>query len=344
MEDDVKTSLDFFKKHYGDRLDGKGTNNTNLSVEVNGEMIRLHHPDLKMDNGPRIFHHGKKTKDVIVLTHGYTDSPFYLQAVALKFHAAGLNVILPLLPAHGLREPGSALEDKSLDSQWRATIDHAVETATLLGDRISLGGLSTGGALSLNKILRDDEHKITGGLFLFSAAIDIGDLNERASKLNFLQSFIKVIEGPIQGEGRDPYKYPEMSQSGGMEVGQIVNDNNRRLQWGGLPNRIKNPVFAAHSTHDKTASLAGLIHFMTNHVENGVTMAMTQNRLRQKIEVGKTLLVNDHLEHACLTLAEDILLNEDHSNKLDYLPKANPQFAWMMKGAIEFFEQAVKEN
>jgi hypothetical protein len=41
-----------------------------------------HHDDLRLKNGPRILYHDRYTKDVIVLTHGLTDSPYYLQAVA----------------------------------------------------------------------------------------------------------------------------------------------------------------------------------------------------------------------------------------------------------------------
>ena len=41
----------------------------------------------------------------------------------------------------------------------------AVEFAKLLGKKVSIGGFSTGGALSLNKILRDS-NSIKGGLFV----------------------------------------------------------------------------------------------------------------------------------------------------------------------------------
>lgn len=57
-----------------------------------------------------------------------------------------------------------------------------------------------------------------------------------------------------------------MSSTGGIEVGNIVNENNRRLDGGKGKATVKVPVFAAHSAHDKTARLGGLISFMEDHV------------------------------------------------------------------------------
>ena len=47
-------------------------------------------------NYPAIFSHGEKTKDVIVLTHGLTDSPYYMQAIGERFYQEGLNVVLSI--------------------------------------------------------------------------------------------------------------------------------------------------------------------------------------------------------------------------------------------------------
>ncbi|MEL6863932.1 MAG: hypothetical protein AAFP19_05915 [Bacteroidota bacterium] len=325
MSPNIQKALDHFKSHYQKRL-GEGIQEKRLPIAKAPQNLLLQHPLLKKNNGPRIFHHGKKTKDIIILTHGYTDSPFYLQALGLRFHQAGLNVIMPLLPAHGYKNLGSRMEDKTLDKQWRKTIDHAVETAALMGSRISIGGFSTGGALGLDKILRDRKKQINGGLFLFAAAIDIGDLNELASGSGFLQSIAKLMEGDLPGEGKDPYKYPVMSTAGGMEVGQIVRDNHDRLRKGKGHKKIKVPVFAAHSVHDKTAKLEGLTQLMSDHVE-----------------VGATLLLTQKIEHGCLPLAKDIKLQTGHQHKLTYPPIANPQFNWMAEGMLSFFEKVVKK-
>lgn len=321
----IDAAVQHFKTHYEKRFGPVAAETPQIAAFDHA--VVLGHPELKPDNGPRIFHHGEKTEDVIVLTHGYTDSPYYLQAVARVFYRVGLNVVMPLLPAHGLKNPGEKLQDNTLDSQWKATIDHAVDTAALLGTRISVGGFSTGGALSLNKILRDADRQITGGLFLFSAAIGLGDLNEVASKSRFLQSFIRLVEGAMPGEGRDPYKYPGMSAAGGIEVGNIVNENNRALDAGKGNRTVKCPVFAAHSAHDKTATLSGLMEFMEDHVADGAA-----------------IVVAEKVEHACLPLEQDIVLQAGYDNELSYPPVANPKFAWMAESMISYFDREVRRR
>lgn len=337
----IQSASQFFESHYRERLGTVNTIDLSLTSSGNEPTQDIAHlqkeglqnnaiiytsPLLKPGNGPRIFHHNRKVDDVIVLTHGYTDSPYYLQAIAVGFYKIGFNVIMPLLPAHGLNELGEALEDSSLDSQWRKTIDHGVDTAAKLGERISIGGFSTGGALSLNKILNDRKNQINGGLFLFSAAISVGSMNEALTKVSFLQSIARRMEGALSGVGKDPFKYPAMSKAGGMEVAQIVNDNNRLLDGGKEKRKIKQPVFAAHSAHDKTATLNGLMDFMKEHVDDGVAMVVSQS-----------------VEHACLPLETDINLNPG-TNELNYPPNANPKFKWMIKGILDFVNQEVRKN
>ena len=118
-----------------------------------------------------------------------------------------------------------------------------------------------------------------------------------------------------------------MSSTGGIEVGNIVNENNRRLDGGKEKTRVKIPVFAAHSAHDKTARLGGLISFMEDHVDNGASV-----------------IISESVEHACLPLEKDILLNDQFDNELSYPPVANPKFQWMMEGALSFFEKEVRNK
>ena len=100
----------------------------------------------KIGNCPQILHHNQKTDNVLVLVHGLTDSPYYVQAIAEDFAQAGFNVVLPLLPAHGLRRPGRAFQSlKHID--WTQSVDSIAQLASPLGEKLSLGGFSTGGAL-----------------------------------------------------------------------------------------------------------------------------------------------------------------------------------------------------
>ena len=96
---------------------------------------------------PRVFEHEAATGKAIVLCHGLTDSPHFLAAIARHFHThLGYDVYLPLLHGHGLKEP-KGMEGVEL-GEWKANVRFAVQAAAEKAARVSIGGLSTGGALS----------------------------------------------------------------------------------------------------------------------------------------------------------------------------------------------------
>ncbi|PHN00624.1 alpha/beta hydrolase [Flavilitoribacter nigricans] len=320
MSSDPAIVLDFFKEHYAARLGSVDYQSLDLPEITNAYC--LHSPLLKPGNGPRLLLQPETSNCVVVLTHGLSDCPFYVQAIANHFYRAGCHVVMPLLPAHGLVDPDEAMQDEQLDRKWRETIDHAVHTAGLLGNVISIGGFSTGGALSLNRILRDRSH-INGGLFLFSAALSIGGLAEVAGRISFIQSITRITDGKLSGIGRDPYKYPVLPSFAGFELVQIINENKTLLE----DKQLELPVFAAHSVHDATAELAGIISFMENYVEKGVT-----------------ILVSAQVPHASLPLEKAVELNLQESLGPKLPPSANPMFDWMMAGAMRFYREEVRNE
>jgi esterase/lipase len=90
-------------------------------------------------------HEGPTTK-AIVLVHGLTDSPYFMTAIGdYFFQNLGYNVYLPLLQSHGLKEP-KGMEGVALD-EWKANVNFAVDIAASKAHQVSIGGLSTGGAL-----------------------------------------------------------------------------------------------------------------------------------------------------------------------------------------------------
>jgi len=263
----INQAIENFQAHYAKRLGN--TQAEIIAMEKQQACCFIKSSKLKKDNFPRILHHGRMVKDVIVLTHGLSDSPYYMEAVAKIFFHAGLNVVMPLLPAHGLKAPDKAMQDFALDTKWREEIDAAITIAQQLGKRISVGGFSTGGALSLNKILRHPE-LIKGGLFLFSGAIDV-KLVKEVSRFSFLQGITKMTDGKIQGIGRDPYKYPKFPYFGALELGQVIRENKKLIKG----KKLTQPVFAAHSLHDESAMVQGIIQLLEQSVERGVAFLIS---------------------------------------------------------------------
>lgn len=293
-------------------------------------------PDLRPGNGPRILHHGKKTGHVIVLTHGLSDSPRYMEDVGKCFYKAGLNVILTLLPGHGMNDPDEAFEDKDLDTYWRQTIDRAVALAASFGDVISIGGFSTGGALSYNRLLRDlkDGKKIiNGGLFLFSAAIELVPLGEFIVNIA-PAALLKALDGVLKGVGPDPYKYPDLPKFGAKELDDII-DENSRLSEG---KELEQPVFAAHCLWDDVADVHGVLKLLKNNAKTSSAFIIGEKIERPKIEDKDTPTKLVNVAHSTLPVKTPIVLKENLGQV-----GPNTQFDQMMSAALGFFDEHVRK-
>jgi alpha-beta hydrolase superfamily lysophospholipase len=277
-------------------------------------------------NAPVILHHGRRTEDAIVLIHGLTDSPHYMEAIGRVFHAAGVTVVLPLLPGHGLREPDADMEDSRLAERWKATADRAVALAAVLSDRVSMGGFSTGGALSVNKTLRSPE-QVQGGVFLFSAALSVGTLNELAGHgVFFLPWVARLQDGEFRGEGPNPYHYPRFSQYGGLQLTHVIDENNELLERAPFPR----PVFAVHSIHDTAALVQGIGDLFRRLAGTGI---------------GIVLAHQPPVEHGSIPLAEDIELDLSKlgpGEEAPPVPRANPNFRGMAELAVGFLRRYVQ--
>ncbi len=316
-------AIDGFRGHYAERLGEVGV--VRRPIE-GGEEINLTSSLLRgPGNEPTLLLHAESRRDVVVLIHGLTDSPYYMRAIADRLFADGANVVLPLLPAHGLIEPDAAFEDKALAAKWKNSARHAVDVAVLLGDRVSVGGLSTGGALSVYLGLTEPE-RVNGGLLLFSAALSVGGFNQFAGSLSFLFGPIaKAQDRNLQGVGPNPYKYPQFSSYGGLQLTHLIRDINRLEKGVGLTQR----VFAVHSIHDEAAFPDGLGRLLRTEGTRGVAVVVAYN---------------PPIEHASLVLERDIELDAAYVSEDDPppVPKANPAFESMMDLALTFLHNLGK--
>lgn len=298
---------------------------------------------LRDGNFPQIMHHEKAVDNAIVLVHGLTDSPFFMKAIGDKFCKMGFNVLLPLLPGHGLKDPAKKMKEVTL-KQWQDEVDFAVKCAQRIGKRVSIGGLSTGGALSTFKALQDP-NDINGGVFLFSAALDIGDFEKFLLSSDLAVKVKTIIDekrrlGLVKGTikelinaqskydqdfwiGDNPYRYSTMSYDGARQLKSLIEQIQNRYPKG--VNKYKNlrqPVFAAHSEADKTAKLEEIDLLINNH--NG-------NNAKKKFYRIKKC---ENVDHASVVLATDIRAGNDVNKKV--LEYRNPLFEDMMLQIEEF--------
>ena len=308
-------AISLFQKHYANSFSRASIHYID-SKDRSIRKVSIASPDIKPGNEPKMYIHPTPVSRTIILAHGLSDSPYYMHAIADAFYNTGSNVILPLMPAHGLVDPDKAMEDFKLNEKWRTEIDIICEVASRMATVISLGGFSSGGALCYNKILRTPDI-INGGLFLFASAIDV-KLIKDLGQSKFIGRVTKLTDGKIEGYGMDPYKYPKLPLFAAMELGQIIKQNSV-LE---VDKKITQPVFAAHSIDDVTAKLKAVEQLLKEHTHIGMLYTMSNG-----------------MEHAELPLKDDIAL--DNNYKIGKPAYANPDFDLMIRSCIDFYNKYV---
>lgn len=266
---------------------------------------------------PRIMEHAESPEKAIVLVHGLSDSPYFMTAIGNHFHRnLGYNVYMPLLHCHGLKEP-KGMEGVKLE-EWKANVRFAIESAAAKSKQISIGGLSTGGALSFHMAATLPE--INGALYLFSAALDlaggpfglIGELKERLL-CTFLADILDKNK-PLIGE--NPYRYGHIDMDGARELAKLIRETDSILERFSPENPFSKRVFAAHSECDRTAEISGIEKLQSLSVRERFYFF----RLPKHFGVS----------HASLVLKDPI------PKCGEPLEKKNPQFKEMMEAISAF--------
>ncbi|MEL6442043.1 MAG: alpha/beta hydrolase [Cyanobacteria bacterium J06621_8] len=268
----------------------------------------------------------ENNKRSIVLIHGLTDSPYFMQAIGQYFHEElNFNVFIPLLQAHGLKKP-NGMAGVSLE-KWKENVEFAVDEAKKMGETVSIGGLSTGGTLSVYMATNQPED-INGGIFLFSAALDIaniagdlieGDLVEFVAR-SFLVNLVDFYEdrkGNLIGD--NPYRYSRMDTGGAQQLSRLIKEVDQLTGKLGEKSPLLQPLFVAHSECDKTADIEGVEELIVKAKEGRCDF----------YRMGKHF----NISHASVVLKEPV--KADNGSPLE---PANPFFDEMM-AAIKVFSE-----
>lgn len=234
----------------------------------------------------RLIHSTGQPRDALVLFHGLTDSPWFMRAIAEVMHQqGGMDVYVPLLQGHGLKQPQGM---KGVSHEvWLRNASWAVGQARRSAKRVSVGGLSTGGALAVLLAFRDQDGEdlmtgqptsgprvIDGGVLLFSAALRLrqqiilsGRTREQLLRTpigTFLDYWNERFGGTGDGSdlliGDHPYRYARMDMGGATQLSFLVHhlDRKRRPRRGGNLRGLTQPLFVAHSEADTTADIRAL--------------------------------------------------------------------------------------
>jgi esterase/lipase len=269
--------------------------------------------DIRDGCHPQIFKHGD-TRNAIVLVHGLTDSPYFLREIGEYFCSEmGFDVYLPLLCAHGLKEPED-MKDASA-AQWQRDVIFALEAAQNSGGKVSIGGFSTGGTLAV-KLAISQPQLINGGVFLFSAALGLanaGNLKEILLRTPLAAFFDHLDKTDLANDSPsgNPYRYSKMDIGGAAELSKLIKQTDQLTS----DNVVMQPLFAAHSEADTTASI--------EDVEKLVVLSPRAEMFR----IGKYFGV----PHASIVLKNPVL-----SKNQSPLEPANPFFNTMIYGINDF--------
>lgn len=220
--------------------------------------------------GPRRLLPERPSGRAVVLLHGLTDSPRYLLAIGQLFcHRLGYRVYLPLLAGHGLRRP-RGMAGVSLQA-WKENVAFALDAAVAAGDRVSIGGLSTGGALALQAACTDP--RVAGDIYLFAAALHLFDnglplLGRRLGRLIewlLRQRSFHLLDNRRPLIGTNPYRYARVPLAAAGELCRLIAELDTTLAAYRQDRRLAKRVFAAWSAADRVVSptalaeLAGIV-------------------------------------------------------------------------------------
>jgi len=192
--------------------------------------------------------------------------------------------------------------------------------------KVSIGGLSTGGALSFYMGCTCEE--VTGDIYLFSAALGLarqilvvpGWLQEWLLRFPVITLFDNGK--PLIGE--NPYRYERVSLNCARELAFLIKENNRLRSSYSTQNLFEKRIFAVTTEFDNVVSLSAV------------------NRLKEVVAGGDFVVFNIEkkvrVEHACVVLKESVYAIDAQPSDPP-LEKANPYFSDMVE-QIRLFEQA----
>lgn len=196
----------------------------------------------------------------ILLTHGLTDSPYFMRHLATFFQEHGFLVMGVLLPGHGT-QPGDLLEVRW--QEWAKIVEYGIGQLAKEVDEIYLGGYSAGGALSIYQSVRDERVR---GLFLFAPALKV---SPKAAFARFHKTYSWLLPTAkwlnIKPDA-DIYKYESFPKNAAAQMHALTRVVKAQL----ARHKLQIPIFTVVSQDDATVDTDATIEFMahTTHPSN----------------------------------------------------------------------------
>ncbi|MEO8332623.1 MAG: alpha/beta fold hydrolase, partial [Gallionella sp.] len=246
----------------------------------------------------------------VLLTHGLSDSPYFMRHLAAFFQESGFRVMAVLLPGHGT-QPGDLLDVSW--QEWVETVVYGVDRLAEEVEEVYLAGFSAGGTLSLYQSLLDNR---VHGLFLFSPALRI---SSRAALARFHMLYSWLIPSAKWLDlkpDRDIYKYESFPKNAAAQMYALTMAVRRLLRH----RKMGIPVFAVTSADDATVDTSATLEFIaqTHHPSSRLVLYATDTtRTPPGIPAEKLEMVNS-------VFPEQRILSSAHTAIV--LPAADPHY------------------
>ena len=105
-------------------------------------------PNLHPSGYTRLLSHGKKTAAAVLWFHGYSSAPQQFIPLGQKCFDHGMNVFIPRAPHHGINDRLTEETRKLTEDELKSWAEESLQLARRLGEKLIVGGLSMGGAVT----------------------------------------------------------------------------------------------------------------------------------------------------------------------------------------------------
>jgi esterase/lipase len=284
----------------------------------------------------------------VLLTHGLSDSPYFMRHLAAFFQKNGFRVMAVLLPGHGT-QPGDLLEVSW--QEWAKTVAYGAYKLDEEVDEVYLAGYSTGATLSVYQSLRDNRVR---GLFLFSPALKITRWAALANLHKLYSWLIPSARWVDIKPDLDIYKYESFPKNAAAQTYALTKKLDVQLRQHGLDI----PVFIAASEDDMTVKASVILEFIARarHLSSKLVLYTTEpEKFPHDFPAEKLELVNSVVpEQKILSSAHTAIVmppedrhygvNGEYSNCVHYYPYDMERYAACLKYPEQDFQGELTEK
>lgn len=257
----------------------------NLGLEMANEARRLNDRYTEIEGGLAI-NNGNNAglyvgnNDVgILLVHGFTASPFEVNALGRALNEQGFTVYLPLIQGFGAN---SAVANKFTYRDWRASLDASVESLARCYSKIIIIGFSNGGGLVTDYLLRTKDPRVAGLVAISpyykakvpGARILNGFMDIFTDSISYKTTYALTKHPDLVAMQLYPEHYTEGAPTKAVDS---ILDFGKELQGNNVSEKINTPTLLIYSESDKTINGDFAAKYLDARFSNIETMVFSKD-------------------------------------------------------------------